>query len=55
MWFNRVMPKGKNSAENVAKTPLRCDLPPDEALRRAMNVRPPKDWKKALTNNTKAR
>jgi hypothetical protein len=26
---------------------LRCDLPPKEALRRAMLVKPPADWKKA--------
>jgi hypothetical protein len=25
--------------------PLKCDLPPREALRRAMMVKPPKDWK----------
>jgi hypothetical protein len=27
--------------------PLKCDLPPREALRRAMLVQPPDDWKKA--------
>jgi hypothetical protein len=26
---------------------LKCDLPPREALRRAMLVQPPDDWKKA--------
>lgn len=27
--------------------PLKCDLDPREALRRAMLVQPPEDWKKA--------
>jgi hypothetical protein len=34
-------PKSKESE------PLRCDLDPREALRRAMLVQPPDDWKKA--------
>jgi len=27
---------------------LKIDLPPEEALGRAMMVKPPKDWRKAL-------
>jgi len=27
---------------------IKIDLPPEEALSRAMMVKPPKDWKKAL-------
>jgi hypothetical protein len=27
---------------------LKIDLPPEEALARAMMVKPPKNWKKAL-------
>ena len=35
--------------EKTAKhnEPLRCDLDPREALRRAMLVQPPDNWKKA--------
>jgi hypothetical protein len=27
---------------------LKCDLPPREALRRAMNVKPPENWKASM-------
>jgi hypothetical protein len=33
--------------------PLKIDLPPEEALQRAMMVKPPKDWKKALATERK--
>ena len=33
--------------------PLKIDLPPEEALGRAMMVKPPKDWKKALAAQKK--
>jgi len=33
--------------EKTDKAPIKCDLPPREALRRAMLVQPPDDWKKA--------
>jgi len=33
---------------------LKCDLPPREALRRAMNVKPPQDWKATLKNSKAA-
>jgi hypothetical protein len=29
------------------KSPLKCPLPPDEALRLAMLVKPPDNWKKS--------
>jgi hypothetical protein len=32
---------------------LKIDLPPEEALSRAMIVKPPKDWKKALAQKKK--
>jgi hypothetical protein len=32
---------------------LKIDLPPEEALSRAMMVKPPKDWKKALAVDRK--
>ena len=32
---------------------LKIDLPPEEALGRAMMVKPPKDWKKALAKKKK--
>jgi len=32
---------------------LKINLPPDEALGRAMMVKPPKDWKKALAKGNK--
>jgi hypothetical protein len=28
--------------------PIKCNFPPDEALRLAMLVKPPKTWKKAI-------
>jgi hypothetical protein len=31
--------------------PLQCSLPPREALRRAMNVKPPPDWKATMKNS----
>ncbi len=34
---------GANDRQNHER--LRCDLPPDEALRRVMLVKPPKNWK----------
>jgi hypothetical protein len=37
------------------REPLKCSLPFDEALRRAMLVKPPKDWKKAIKSSRKAR
>jgi len=33
---------------------LKCDLPPREALRRAMNVKPPTDWKATMKNSKAA-
>jgi len=30
------------------KAPLKINLAPDDALSRAMMVKPPKDWRKAL-------
>jgi hypothetical protein len=44
------MPKPKYNREL-----LKCSLPPDEALRRAMLVKPPKDWKKAIRAGRLAR
>jgi hypothetical protein len=35
---------GGNGA--TKREPLKCGLPPDEALRRAMMVKPPKNWRK---------
>ena len=39
----------------VSKTkheqPLQCSLPLREALRRAMNVKPPPDWKATMKNS----
>jgi hypothetical protein len=39
----------------VSKTkhepPLQCSLPPREALRRTMNVKPPPDWKATMKNS----
>jgi hypothetical protein len=32
---------------------LKIDLPPEEALGRAMMVKPPKDWKKVLAQKKK--
>ena len=32
---------------------LKIALPPEEALSRAMMVKPPKDWKKALAKQKK--
>jgi hypothetical protein len=32
---------------------IKIDLPPEEALSRAMMVKPPKDWKKALAKQKK--
>ena len=29
------------------REPLKCDMPFDEALRRAMTVKPPESWKPA--------
>jgi hypothetical protein len=34
---------GANGKQNHDR--LKCNLAPDEALRRAMLVKPPKDWK----------
>jgi hypothetical protein len=34
-------------SQTTAEPPLQCSLPPREALRRAMMVEPPMDWKKA--------
>jgi hypothetical protein len=33
---------------------LQCSLPPQEALRRAMNVKPPPDWKATMKNSRPA-
>jgi len=33
--------------ESLRKDALRCSLPPEEALRRAMMVKPPQDWQGA--------
>jgi hypothetical protein len=44
------MPKVKYNCER-----LKCALPFDEALRRAMLVKPPKDWKKSIRASRKAR
>jgi len=46
------MPKDK-PAQNHER--LVCNLPPKEALRRAMMVKPPKDWKKAVRSTRKPR
>jgi hypothetical protein len=32
---------------------LKINLPPEEALRRALRVKPPKDWKKTIAAQTK--
>ncbi len=37
----------------VATSIQLIDLPPEEALSRAMMVKPPKDWKKALAKKKK--
>jgi hypothetical protein len=34
-----------------SEPPLQCSLPPREALRRAMNVKPPSDWKATMKNS----
>jgi hypothetical protein len=34
---------------------IKIDLPPEEALSRAMMVKPPKDWKKALAKKSKSK
>jgi hypothetical protein len=34
-------------SKTTAEPPLQCSLPPREALRRAMLIEPPMDWKKA--------
>lgn len=34
--------------------PLKIDLAPEDALGRAMMVKPPKDWKKVLARKKKA-
>jgi hypothetical protein len=44
---------GRNGAQNHEL--LKCDLPPDEALRRAMMVKPPKDWKRTKTKKVLSR
>jgi len=36
-----------------SKQKLKINLPPEEALSRALMVKPPKDWKKALAAQKK--
>jgi hypothetical protein len=37
----------------MPKKPLKINLSPEEALSRAMMVKPPKNWKKALAKEKK--
>jgi hypothetical protein len=44
---------GSNGKQNHSR--LKCDLPPDEALRRALLVKPPRDWKYGKRKKATAR
>jgi hypothetical protein len=46
------MPKTK--AKQI-REPLKCSLAPREALRRAMMIKPPPDWKTAKPKRKEAR
>jgi hypothetical protein len=38
------MPKWKHNTVNKSRAPLKCALPPDEALKLAMRVKVPDYW-----------
>ena len=44
--------KTKPKKEPAPRTVLKCEQPFDEALRRAMLVKPPPDWKKRRKANS---
>jgi len=49
------MPKQKAGLPEWKNDPLKFTFSPDDALRQAMTVKPPKDWKKAIRASRKSR
>jgi len=48
-------PAKKPTLPEWASEPLKFSISPDDALRKAMDVKPPKDWRKVIKTGRRTR